>query len=103
MQKAGGRLAEAESLYREAVEQGDRHLAPDHWFRGLFRRGLAALLVYQERFTEAERLFLEAHTCFEASLGPDNRKTVEVRQDLVRLYEKTGKPEEAAAWRRAAD
>lgn len=103
VQKAAGRTVDAEALYREAVEAADEHLDPGHWYGGLFRRGLAYFLVKQEKFAEAEQRFLEAHARFEAALGADHGRTLEVRQDLVRLYEQTGKPDKAAAWRKAAD
>ena len=52
------------------------------------------------RMREAEPFLLEAYAIISATRGPEGRGAVKVVESLVRVYEGTGRPAEAATWRR---
>ena len=96
-----GRFIEAEQLCREGVEIRRRILPPGTWTTGNAKSLLGENLMGQRKFSEAERLLLEANEDFDAHPPPATEaKMVGFNlQRLVWLYEQWGKPEQAAAWR----
>ena len=56
------------------------------------------LLVEERRFAEAETALRRGHEALEKQAGPEARRR-EAREALVRLYERWGKPKEAARYR----
>jgi tetratricopeptide (TPR) repeat protein len=94
------RYAEAEPLVREALSIRQRVL-PKDWSTTNAKRVLAVLLIPQGKYEEAERLLLEANEEFKSNQPPPSQ-AARVRDALkatVDLYEKWGKPQQAAAWR----
>jgi hypothetical protein len=56
-------------------------------------------LVGLERFEEAEALALDNHRLRGERFGADHSLTAEAADVLVEIYEKTGRPDEAARYR----
>jgi tetratricopeptide (TPR) repeat protein len=87
------RWDEAETLYREALgfyeDVGDRYEA------AMTLNGLAAVLRFRGRESEAEPAFRRALTMMEAERGPAHPETATVRNNLAMLLNATGRPAEA--------
>ena len=71
-----GKYAEAEPLYRRAIEIGEKTLGKDHPDVARLYNNLASLLKDRGKFAEAEPLYLRAIEIFQASLGPEHPKTL---------------------------
>jgi hypothetical protein len=71
---------------------------PPEMYRGRLGQCLSSLGRYQE----AERLLLSSHEALAARLGPGDSRTQETVRDLVTLYERWSKPDQAASWRAKA-
>ncbi|TVP46733.1 MAG: serine/threonine protein kinase [Gemmatimonadales bacterium] len=98
----GDHLA-AESAFRASLAVTIRALGQDHSYVGNARSWLARALAGQSRFAEAEAEALHAVALLEASPHDAARRLLpEVRGALASLYDAWGRPEEAAAARRAA-
>jgi tetratricopeptide (TPR) repeat protein len=98
--------AEAESLLRECLairEKNDR----DGWTTFNSKVQLGAALLGQKKYTEAEPVLVagyEGMTQREATMPPQAKDRLpEAIERLVQLYEATGKPNEAARWRKKLD
>jgi len=52
---------------------------------------------------EAEAALLESESQLSRLFGSDNPRLVEVRQGLAEAYDKLGRPEAAAQWRKKAE
>jgi len=94
-----GRLAEAEVLYREAL---DRSIRPsvrpgEGWDSRTITHmiNLAGLYLDQERFAEAEPLFLRAIELREQLFGPDDPRTLSSVEGLALVYRADGRLSEA--------
>jgi len=89
---------EAERLYIKAMDTQKR--LGSHDPRMLFQmEELGALYCEQGRYIEAEPLLVEACQRRENQFGPEHDYTIDMLNQLVRLYEAWGKPEEAEEWR----
>ena len=64
-----------------------------------FSGQLGDVYTRQERYADALPLFAEVFETRRRVLGPEHSATVSAVQDLIRLYEAWGKPEEVAKWR----
>ena len=65
----------------------------------MWPRRLASAIAAQERYEEAEPLYLASYSTFDAGDTPRYRAAAEeVREELVRFYAAWGRPEQAAAW-----
>lgn len=60
---------------------------------------LAVLYMAQARQGEAEPLLLQAFQGRQTKLRPEHTHRIKSLNELVRLYETWGKPEEAQKWR----
>ena len=60
---------------------------------------LAQLHIDQERYEEAEELFIKAFDGRRLKLGDTHPHTLESLNNLINLYEAWNKPEEAEKWR----
>jgi serine/threonine protein kinase/Flp pilus assembly protein TadD len=101
-----GRPVEAEFLLRECLETSRQVSFPSgDWLIARFEAGLAESLLDQGRFEEAEAELLSALAVLEENpVGDDLRRDVlitnrDVQRLFVRLYETSGKPDQAAEWR----
>ena len=97
------KLAEAITLLRERVAIYEK-IMPDAWEVFGARIRLAEGLLEQQESAEAESLLISGYQGLKAreEKVPANRKSLLQRavQELVRLYQATGKPDQATEWRR---
>jgi len=97
-----GDHAAAEPVIREALEAGRRVFPEGHinlaFFEATFGRTLAAL----GRFAEAEPTLLGAHARIAPALGAEHPRTIEVAREIAAMYERQGRPADAARWRKPA-
>jgi tetratricopeptide (TPR) repeat protein len=95
--------AEAEPLLRECLTIGEK-TQPDVWNTFKARSMLGDALLGQKKYAEAEPLLVAGYEGMkrrEATTAPQARDyQTEALERLVQLYEATGKPEEAARWRK---
>ncbi|HEX2095280.1 MAG TPA: tetratricopeptide repeat protein [Longimicrobiaceae bacterium] len=102
--RARGRLDEAESLYRRALEGSGRVLGPEHPDTLTSVSNLALLLWERGRPDEAERLFRRALEARERVLGPEHPHTLTSVNNLAGLLDTRGRPDEAEPlYRRALE
>ena len=99
--KSQGRYAEAEAVIRRALALALKSgsFPAGHWLIGEMRGRVGSNLLGQERYADAEPELLAAHELVEAALGPSHARTASRIHSLVDLYERTERPEQAAAWR----
>src|SRR5690606_11111715 len=81
------RAAEAEPVYRQALEAGVAALPPAHWQPAAVRCRLGQCLANLDRNDEAEALLLDGYTGLENALGPQHDRTQRAVQALVAPYE----------------
>jgi hypothetical protein len=105
---AEGEFAEAEALFREALNECDAAPAIDNWEklspRGRMESGLGQALVGQGKFAEAEPLLVagfselvaQRHTLW----GDPTWMVREALDAVVQFYRLAGKAEKAAEWER---
>jgi hypothetical protein len=88
------------ALAMPAPDQGERRKA---WTSCLLGAALAAT----GKFEEAERLLLASHAQLtreaDSPLSESHHRVVRSLEQLVRLYEQTGKPAEATRWKQQLD
>lgn len=94
-----GRVEEALPYYERAVEITDRTHPPGHFFNALFRMNRGFCRFKLGMLIEAETDYLEAEAALVKAVGPAHGQTKRCRQNLVDLYEKWGRPEDAARFR----
>jgi tetratricopeptide (TPR) repeat protein len=99
---AGGKFIQAEPLARECLAIRERKL-PDEWRAFSARSMLAGALLGQKKYTEAEPLLLSGYEGMkqrEDKIPTEGKPRLkETLQRLVQLYEATGRPDQAAAWK----
>lgn len=103
---AEGKFAEAESLFREALEEYDAEPAVNQWDkhrpRGRIVSGLGQALAGQGKFVEAEPLIVEGFGDLVAKRktfwGDPTRLLHEAHEAVVRVYRDAGEPDKAAEW-----
>jgi len=99
---AGGRHEAAEALLRESLNLREKRL-PDDWLTFSTRSALGETLLAQGQHAAAEPLLLsgchglrQRETAISAANKPRLQRAV---QRLIRLYEVTGRPDQAAEWK----
>ena len=95
MYRAQGRYAEAEPLYRRALEIHVKALGPDHPDVGQSLNNLAALYYDQGWYAEAEPLSKRSLAIHERALGPDHPRLGMSLSNLGELYRTQGRYAEA--------
>jgi non-specific serine/threonine protein kinase/serine/threonine-protein kinase len=96
------RWEEGELTYREAVGLA-RHILPEGAFEiGMLLKGHGTALRALGRWEAAEAALLESHELLRASRGEEFAGTQRVGEELVRLYETWGRPDQAAEFRARA-
>jgi len=98
-QHAAGDAVGAAETYRRALAMARKVLPPGHWLIPGLESGLGSCLTALGRFEEAEPLLRDSHPKLEVVLGPRHNRTRQARVQLVELYEKWGKPDQAARCR----
>ena len=97
------RYADAETVYRLAVESFDRSGSQASVNRELTAANLGALLRAQGRYEEAERLLSAALRQLEILTGPDSTSVAIVASNLASLYWSRGELAKAEALGLRAD
>jgi hypothetical protein len=95
-----GRAAEAEPLLRHCLTIREKQFAPGNWRIASARSVLGACLARQKKFAEAEPLLLTGYERLTTAPGARTRRIAEAHDRVIDLYEKWGKPAQAAAWRK---
>ena len=91
-----GKHAEAESLFRRAVDGYKANFGPDHEETLSTTNALASALLRQEgKRDEAARLFCQTLEAKEAKYGKDHESTLVTAGNYAKLLAKQGKMDEA--------
>jgi serine/threonine protein kinase len=102
----GEKVAEAEPLIRECLAIREKRL-PDDWRTFNTRAMLGDNLLKQQKYAQAEPLLLSGYHGLqerEAKMrGPDRAFLKKALQNLSQLYEATGRPDQAAEWKKKLD
>jgi tetratricopeptide (TPR) repeat protein len=97
------KFTDAEPILRDCLAIRAKK-QPDHWFTFNTRSQLGGSLLGQQKYAEAEPLLLQGYDGLkqrEAKIPANNKvRLTEALERLVQLYEATGKPDEAAKWRK---
>jgi tetratricopeptide (TPR) repeat protein len=94
-----GRPSEGESALRECLAIREANLEPGDWLIASARLGLGHTLAAQDRSEEAEPLLLTSYEELQAKTQTPRSRLEKAREFLADLYERWGRPEEAARWR----
>jgi tetratricopeptide (TPR) repeat protein len=97
-----GKFAEAEPLYREALDRGRRVLGDDHPATLFSINNYGYLLASMERLDEAETYYHEALDGFRRTLGDDHPDTLTSIYNMGGLLQSIGRLAEAEAYYREA-
>jgi tetratricopeptide (TPR) repeat protein len=82
---ASGKMQEAETMFREVVEQVTREHGPDAPYVNNMGFNLAAILYRQRRMDEAESLYQRIYEVRARRLGEDHPFTAATRLELIRI------------------
>ncbi len=93
-----GQAADAEPLLREALDI-QQNTAPPSSIASIIGQ-LGDSLASQERYDEAEPLFLDSYERFKNGPAPQRQRAIE---RLIKMYENSDRPEEAEKWRAVLD
>jgi len=91
--------SEALPLFRDALEGLKKALPPDHWMLGVAMFNLGRCQTALGDFTAAETTLSDSYALMKGSLGATHSRTLEVRSAMADLYDASGKPDKARAWR----
>ena len=94
-----GKAAEGEPYLREALAIRKKILPLGDFMIPYAASALGECLTVQKRYPEAEPILTDSYNELKSKLGDQNRRTVEARQRLVKLYELWEKPDLAARYR----
>jgi tetratricopeptide (TPR) repeat protein len=94
-----GNVLDVEKLYREGLHWRAEELPPNHADIAFTKQKLAALLVEQSRYDEAEPLLLEAFELLKDHPIAPKARAQETLDQIVELYERWDKPKELAKWK----
>jgi len=90
-QVALGHYADAEPLYKRALEVSESRLGPDNPGTAAILNKLARLYFRQGRYAEAEPLYKRAQDIWERALGADHPAVAVALGNLAILYEAQGR------------
>jgi len=90
---------EGEPYLREGLAIRQKVLPKDDLFIPYAASALGECLTVQKRYTEAEPLLTDSYSQLHSKIGDQNKRTVEARQRLAKLYDDWKKPEQAARFR----
>ena len=94
-----GKAIEGEPYLQEAVAVRKRTTPPGDAGTAHASSILGECLTAQRRFAEAEPFLVNGYNDLKAKLGDQNRRTVDARERLAKLYDDWNKPEQAAQFR----
>ena len=96
------KFAQAEPLARECLTIREKRI-PDDWRKFNSRSLLGGALLGQEKYAQAEPLLLSGFEGLKQrqdQIPPQGKPRLkETLERLVRLYEATSRPDQAAAWK----
>ena len=106
LKREGGKLAEAEALVRESLCIREKKQA-GHWRMFSTRVALGELLLQQKNYAEAEPLLLSGYGGMkerEATIPAESKLRLKTTlESLVQFYEATGRPNQAAEWKKTLE
>jgi serine/threonine-protein kinase len=85
-------LREALAIRKKILPQGDASISSAV-------SALGECLTVEQRYAEAEPLLIESYNELKSKLGDQEKRTVEARQRLAKLYDGWNKPDQAAQFR----
>lgn len=94
-----GHFDEAAATYEELIEQTRKIMPEGHWYLATFRGWYGIALARLDRDEEAERELSEACVQLSAHFGPGHARVQGPRNELIALYEKSGRDDDVAALR----
>jgi hypothetical protein len=94
-----GKTEEGEPYLREALAIRKKSLPSDSFMIPSTESALGECLTAQKRYTEAEPLLTDGYNALKSKLNDQDRRVIEARQRLLKLYELWGKPDLAARYR----
>ena len=94
-----GDLVEAERFAQEGIEVLRHIHQADHPLIGRGLRGLGRIQLESGAYKSAEASWLESYRLLSASLPEDHNLVLQIRSDLVEIYEAMSKPLEAERYR----
>ncbi len=86
-----GRYADAEPLYKQSLEIGEKSLGKDHPDVAHSLNNLAALYYAQSRYVDAEPLYKRSLEIRENKLGKDHPNVATTLNNLANLYRQQGR------------
>jgi len=90
---------EGEPYLREALAIRQKVLLKDDVLISYATSALGECLTAQKRYAEAEPLLTDSYNQLHTKIGDQNKRTIEARQRLAKLYDDWNKPEQAARFR----
>jgi tetratricopeptide (TPR) repeat protein len=94
-----GRLPEAEAAIRDAVAEFEQHFGEGSFYAMHIQQRLGDVLAAQGEYADAEGVLREAYDRLRAERGVEDSFTQEAVASLIALYERWGRPAEAARFR----
>ncbi len=94
-----GAVEEAIAIYRDLIKTAETALPSGHYLTAMFRGGYGRSLQDAERFPDAEVQLLACYNELKAAVGDAHPYTRMTAEQLVKLYEAWGKPDQAAMYR----
>jgi tetratricopeptide (TPR) repeat protein len=94
-----GKAVEGETYLREALAIRKKILPQGDILIPYTASALGECLTTQKRYAEADPLLTESSSELKLKLGDRDKRTMEARQRLVKLYELWGKPDLAERYR----
>jgi eukaryotic-like serine/threonine-protein kinase len=91
-----GKAVEGEHYLRDVLSIRKKILSSDDLLIPYTESALGECLTAQGRFAEAEPLLLRGYEKLKSKLDAKDRRVIEARQRLLRLYQAWGKPQQAA-------
>ncbi|KAA6410089.1 MAG: nb-arc and tpr domain [Lasallia pustulata] len=92
-----GKMAEAEAMYRRALEGKEKAWGPEHTSTLDTVHNLGLLYKDQGKMAEAEAMYRRALEGYEKAWGPEHTSTLDTVNNLGNLYKDQGKMAEAEA------
>jgi tetratricopeptide (TPR) repeat protein len=94
-----GKAVEGEAYLREALAIRKKVLPPGDSMIPYTASALGECLTVQKRYAEAEPLLIDSYNELKSKLGDQEKRTVEARRRVAKLYDDWNKPDQAARFR----
>lgn len=96
---AQGKYDDSERILGKAVATANKVLPHDYYGRGIILQSYGDTLIKLNKSREAEPFLLDAYAVLSAALGPKDPGVNRCAEALAGIYERAGRPAEAAKWR----